>query len=136
MLLPPSCHTVRCWATHERRPHFVAVFVLGSTLNPRVSLRLSSLCAAGRGTGRGTNTWLRSGANFIGTHKSMALLMEEDGAAASIILKPRPSVPDADPPDPHVFGPPGSISQRYGSGSGSFYQQAKIAKKTLIPTVL
>ncbi len=24
------------------------------------------------------------------------------------------SVPD---PDPHVFGPPGSISQRYGSGS-------------------
>jgi hypothetical protein len=30
-----------------------------------------------------------------------------------------------DPPDPRVFGPPGSgsgsISQRYGSGSGSFY---------------
>jgi hypothetical protein len=30
-----------------------------------------------------------------------------------------------DPPDPHVFGPPGSesgsISQRYGSGSRSFY---------------
>ncbi len=39
--------------------------------------------------------------------------------------------PDPDPPDPHVFGPPGSgfISQRYGagseSGSGSFYHQAK-----------
>jgi hypothetical protein len=33
------------------------------------------------------------------------------------------SVPD--PPDPHVFGPPGSgsTSQRYGSGSGSFYHQ-------------
>jgi hypothetical protein len=32
------------------------------------------------------------------------------------------SVADPDPnPDPHVFGPPGpgSISQRYGSGSGS-----------------
>ncbi len=45
-----------------------------------------------------------------------------------------PSVPD--PPDPHVFGPPGSgsISQRYGSKS--FYQQAKIERKTLIPTVL
>ncbi len=32
--------------------------------------------------------------------------------------------PDQDPQDPHVFGPPGSgsISQRYGSesGSGSF----------------
>ncbi len=28
--------------------------------------------------------------------------------------------PDPDPPDPHVFGPPGSrsISQKYGSGSG------------------
>jgi hypothetical protein len=31
------------------------------------------------------------------------------------------SVPDPDPPDPRVFGPPGSgsTSQRYGSGSGS-----------------
>ncbi len=40
------------------------------------------------------------------------------------------SVPD---PDPLVFGPPGSgsISQRYGSGS--FYRQAKIVRKTLIP---
>jgi hypothetical protein len=49
---------------------------------------------------------------------------------------PATSVPDPDPPDPHVFGPPGSgsISQRYGSES--FYQQAKIARKTLIPTVL
>ncbi len=37
----------------------------------------------------------------------------------------------ADPnPDPRVFGPPGygsgSISQRYGSGSGSFYNEAKV----------
>jgi hypothetical protein len=41
-------------------------------------------------------------------------------------------------PDQHVYGPPGSgsISQRYGSGSGFFYQQAKIVRKTLIPTVL
>ncbi len=50
--------------------------------------------------------------------------------------------PDLDPPDPHVFGPPGSgsgsISQRYGSrsGSGSFYHQAKKVRKTLIPTSL
>jgi hypothetical protein len=31
------------------------------------------------------------------------------------------SVPNPDPPDPHVFGPQGSgsTSQRYGSGSGS-----------------
>jgi hypothetical protein len=46
------------------------------------------------------------------------------------------SVPDPDPPDPHVFGPPGSgsTSQRYGSGSGSFYHHAKknsTAKKNL-----
>jgi hypothetical protein len=43
--------------------------------------------------------------------------------------------PDPDTPDPHVFGPPGSgfrsSSQRYGSGSGSFYQQAKIVRKNL-----
>jgi hypothetical protein len=32
-------------------------------------------------------------------------------------------------PDPYVFGPPGSIS-------GSFYNQAKIVRKTLILTVL
>jgi hypothetical protein len=39
-------------------------------------------------------------------------------------------------PDPHVFGPPGSgsISQRYGSES--FYDQAKIVRQTLIPSVL
>jgi hypothetical protein len=44
--------------------------------------------------------------------------------------------PNPDPPDPHVFGPPGSgsISQRYGSGYGSFYHQTKIVRKTLIPT--
>ncbi len=41
-------------------------------------------------------------------------------------------------PDLYAFGPPrsGSVSQRYGSGSGSFYHQAKIVWKTLIPTVL
>jgi hypothetical protein len=48
--------------------------------------------------------------------------------------------PDPDPSDPHVFGPPGSgsgsISQRYGSGSGSFYHQVKIVRKTLFPTAL
>jgi hypothetical protein len=35
--------------------------------------------------------------------------------------------------DPDVFGPPGSgsgfISKRYGSGSGSFYNQSKIIRK-------
>ncbi len=43
-------------------------------------------------------------------------------------------------PDTYVFRPPGSrsISQRYGSGSSSrsFCHQAKIFRKTLIPTVL
>jgi hypothetical protein len=29
------------------------------------------------------------------------------------------SIGDPDPQDPHVFWVPGSISQRYGSGSGS-----------------
>ncbi len=47
------------------------------------------------------------------------------------------SVADPDPPDPHVFGPPGSgsTSQRYGSGSGSFYHHAQIVRKILIPTI-
>ncbi len=48
------------------------------------------------------------------------------------------SVADPDPPDLHVFGPPGSgsASQRYGSrsgscsgsGSGYFYHHAKMKK--------
>jgi hypothetical protein len=57
-----------------------------------------------------------------------------------INLKLESSVADPDPPDPHVFGPPGSgsgsISQKYGSGSGSFYHQAQKVRKTLIPTAL
>jgi hypothetical protein len=47
----------------------------------------------------------------------------------------RTSVADPNPdPDPPVFGPPGSgsISQRYGSGVGACYHQAKILRKTLI----
>ncbi len=58
------------------------------------------------------------------------------------------SVADPDPPDPHVFGPPGSgsTSQRYGSGSGScsgsgsgsFYHlsSCKKSKKNLDPNNL
>ncbi len=50
------------------------------------------------------------------------------------------SVADPDPPDPSVFWPPGSgsesISQRYGSGSGSFDHEAKIVRKASISTVL
>jgi hypothetical protein len=41
------------------------------------------------------------------------------------------SVADQDSEDPHVFGPLG-----LGSGFGSFYHQAKIVRKTLIPNVL
>jgi hypothetical protein len=42
------------------------------------------------------------------------------------------SVPD--PPDLHIFGPPGSTNQMYGSGSGPgfCYHQAKIVRETLL----
>jgi hypothetical protein len=62
--------------------------------------------------------------------------MERNKIPVMIGLKS--SVPDPDPPDPHVFGPPGSgsTSQSYGSGSGSFYHHAKIVRKTLTPTIL
>ncbi len=40
------------------------------------------------------------------------------------------------PPDPYVFGPPGSVPvHHYLYGSGSFNHQAKIVRKTLISTV-
>ncbi len=58
-----------------------------------------------------------------------------DSPAGTSVADPNP-----DPSDSHVFGLPGSgsgsSSQRYGSGAGSFYHQAKIVRKTLIPTVL
>ncbi len=49
----------------------------------------------------------------------------------SSVADPNPDPPD--PPNPHVLAPPGSgsISQRYGSGSGSFYYQAKVIRKNL-----
>jgi hypothetical protein len=50
---------------------------------------------------------------------------EEQALSFQLIL--RDSLADPDPPDPHVFGPP---------GSGSFYHHAKIVRKTLIPTFL
>jgi hypothetical protein len=55
-----------------------------------------------------------------------------------VILSPFSRKISVADPDPHVCGPPGSgsISQRYGSGSGYFYHHAKIVRKTLIPTIL
>jgi len=55
----------------------------------------------------------------------------------NVVLPTRIKTSVADP-DPHVFWPPapGSTSQRYGSGSGSFYHHTKIVRKTLIPTIL
>jgi hypothetical protein len=72
------------------------------------------------------------------------LFSQLSDVANVVILKiyiMKSSVADPDPnPDPHIFEPPGSgsISQRYGSGfgSGSFYHHEKIARKTLIPTIL
>jgi len=55
--------------------------------------------------------------------------LEDGGRPPALHIQPRPSGrppgsvadPNPDPPDPRVFGPPGSgsISQRYGPGSGS-----------------
>jgi hypothetical protein len=58
---------------------------------------------------------------LIDTLDTLALLGNSSGTFET-------SVPDPNPdPDTYVFGPPGSgsVSQRYGSGSGSFYHQAK-----------
>jgi hypothetical protein len=60
---------------------------------------------------------------------------KKKAAGGKLFLDQPTSVADPNP-DPHVFGPPGSgsISQNYGSGS--FYHQAEIVRKTLIPTAL
>ncbi len=65
----------------------------------------------------------------------VALLVESRDTSAGIdstsVTDPDLN-PDPDPPDPHVFGPPGSgfTRQRYGSGSGSSYHQEKIVRKS------
>ncbi len=55
--------------------------------------------------------------NVLNIHENLLECLLEMGNYADV----QASVPDPDPPDPHVFGPPGygSTSQRYGSGSGS-----------------
>jgi hypothetical protein len=59
--------------------------------------------------------------------KSRMRIAEKDSDVERNTTVVMSSVPDPDPPDPHVFGPP---------GSGSFYHQAKIVRKILIPIVL
>jgi hypothetical protein len=67
--------------------------------------------------------------------------MAERGAQRPIlrVKSLKSSVPDPDP-DTRVLGLPDPdqdpLVKMYGSGSGSFYYQAKIVGKTLIPTVL
>jgi hypothetical protein len=53
-------------------------------------------------------------------HKRLSGELFCDLNAQSIVVF---NVPDPDTPDPHAFGPP---------GSGSYYHQAKIVRKTLI----
>jgi hypothetical protein len=50
-------------------------------------------------------------------------LKVKDARQAVFRIRIRDPNPDPDPPDPHVFGPSGSrsISQRYGSGSRSWF---------------
>ncbi len=56
------------------------------------------------------NSQLRDIAEFT------AQLGSEEGEFSNTVFT---SAGDPDPHDPHVFGPPGSISHRSGSGSGS-----------------
>ncbi len=69
------------------------------------------------------------------THITKKYISPPPSTGAINFSIPLTSVAD---PDPYVFGPPGSrygtISKKYGSGS--FYGQAKIVRKTLIPTNL
>ncbi len=91
----------------------------------------------GCGAGRGSHRWAGTpsappappwGSSHLGVRKPSGEQYQG---------KPSGSVEDPSP-DPSVFGSSGfvSISQRYGSGYGSFYHQAKIVRKTLISTVL
>jgi hypothetical protein len=69
------------------------------------------------------------------------LLAATQAPLSHSLLPLNDNIGDPDPhPDPYVFGPfvsdSGSVSHKYGSGSGSFHHQAKIVRKILIYTVL
>ncbi len=66
----------------------------------------------------------------------MGLNFGHSELAKAAVVKSSVADPEPDPEELYVFGHPGSgsISSRYGSGS--FYNQAKIVRKTLISTVL
>ena len=61
-------------------------------------------------------------------HHLYSIQCMETNADLNLFLISKTSVADRDsnPSDPYVFGPPGSgsVSQRYRSGSGSFYHEA------------
>jgi hypothetical protein len=66
------------------------------------------------------------------------VLNRKDVSGSTVAISVADPNPNPDPSDPYFLGPPGfksgSISQRYGSGSGSLYHQAKLVRKTLIST--
>jgi hypothetical protein len=75
------------------------------------NVALSANCTVGE-KARISNTVMMEGARV----EAGAILQVR---LKSILLSSVPD-PNPDPPDPHVFGPPGSgsTSRRYGSGSG------------------
>ncbi len=104
----------------HRWPCFEQVIVLDSRLVLMLSWRFFALY------------WCQSSSGSLAARKLIIYYPFANFLYLNAVL--RIWIPD---PDPHVFGPPGSgtISQRYGSGSGSFYHHAKIVRKTLIPTI-
>ncbi len=56
-------------------------------------------------------------------------------AGSATLVRGSVADPNPDPPDPHVFGPPGSGSTSQMCGSGSFYHHAKMVRKTMIPNI-
>jgi hypothetical protein len=54
---------------------------------------------------------------FLNDKKILQIMKQKKLLGLMPVLRIR--IRDPDPPDPHVFGPPG-----YGSGSGSFYHKS------------
>ncbi len=92
---------------------------------------------AGSSLWRRTMLWMRCPIScfFLTKQEVISFKCYKKPLQASSVADPDSN---PDPSYPNFFGPPGSgygsISQRHGSGS--FYLQAKIVRKALIPTVL
>jgi hypothetical protein len=103
-------------------PQLCTVYVNQTAQTSKSKRKLKPVQTVTQCCGSGT-ILSRYGSYFSGHWKILVYIM---GMLQDVLSIVKGSFPDSEP-DPHVFGPP---------GSGSFYNHAKIVRKTLLSSIL